>query len=110
MFDSEYFRTALQVDVDAVGGSAVVAVHLLGGRAHRLRSVIAVHSGYVTAEAYQVRGDEPIAEPRWREEPAAGAVARPTHRVVIGYESIADVTVTAARPDGASGIGFGPSR
>jgi hypothetical protein len=108
VFDSEYFRTALQTDVDAVGGSAVVAVHLVGGRSHRLRSVLGVHAGYVTAEAYQPRGDEPGQEPRWREEPRpGGAPPRATQRVVVAYESIADVTITAARPDNAAGIGFG---
>ncbi len=106
MFDSEYFRTVLQTDVDALGGSAIVALHLVGGRTHRLRSVVAVHAGYVTAEAYQSRGDAPVREPRWREQTPHGA-PHPTERVVIGYESIADVTITEARPDGAGGIGFG---
>lgn len=107
MFDSEYFRTALQVDVDAVGGTAVVAMHLIGGRTHRLRSVIAVHAGYVTAEVYQARTDAPVREPLWREEPAVGATAHPTERAVVAYESVADVTISAARSDGAGGIGFG---
>jgi hypothetical protein len=107
VLDSEYFRTALQADVDAAGGSAVVAVHLVGGRTHRLRSVVAVHAGYVTAEAYQSRGDAPVREPRWREESAGGAPTHPTERTVIAYESIADVTITPARPDAAGAIGFG---
>lgn len=106
MFDSEYFRSTLQNDVDALGGSAVVALHLLGGRAHRLRAVLGVHAGYVTTEAYQSHGDDPVAEPRWREEPRAGAAGRPTQRVVVAYESIVDVTITAARADSAA-IGFG---
>ena len=106
MLDSEYFRTALQADVDAAGGTAVVTVHLVGGRTHRLRGVVAVHAGYVTAEAYQLRGDAPVREPRWREEAAHGA-PHPTERVVVAYESIADVTITPARADSAGAIGFG---
>ena len=107
MFDSEYFRPALQADVEALGGSAVVTAHVLGGRAHRLRTVLAVHAGYVTVEAYQNRGDEPTREPRWREEPRAGQPAHETHRAVVAYESIVDVTITATRPDGGGAIGFG---
>ena len=106
MFDSEYFRTALQADVDALGGSAVVAVHLVGGRTHRLRSVVGVHAGYVTAEAFQSGIDVAMREPRWGEKPAAGGSAHPVERAVISYESIADVTITATRSEGAGGIGF----
>ena len=53
MFDSEYFRTVLQTDVEAAGASAVVALHLVNGRSYRLRSVVAVQSGLVTLEVYQ---------------------------------------------------------
>ena len=107
MFDSEYFRTALQADVDALGGSAVVAVHLLGGRTHRLRSVVGVHAGYVTAEAFQSGVDIAMREPKWGEKPTGGGTGHPVERAVISYESIADVTITATRPDSAGGIGFG---
>jgi hypothetical protein len=107
VFDSEYFRTALQADVDALGGSALVSVHLIGGRTHRLRAVVGVHAGYVTAEAFQARGDVAVREPRWGEPAPAGGATHPTERAVIAYESIADVTITAARPEGAGGIGFG---
>jgi hypothetical protein len=106
VFDSEYFRTALQADVAAAGGSALVAVHLLGGRTHRLRAVVAVHAGYVTTEVFQTRGDAPTREPRWLEEVPAGSAAYQTERVVISYESIADVTITAAPSARAGGIGF----
>ena len=105
MFDSEYFRTVLQTDVDAVGGSATVAVHLASGRTHRLRSVLAVHNAYVTLEAYRPRIDEPTREPRWKAD-AGGAGAHETERAIVAYESIEDVTITVARPDASSGIGF----
>lgn len=105
MFDSEYFRTALQSDVDALGGTAVVAVLLSSGRVHRVRAVLAIHNGYVTLEAFQARADAPTREPRWKESPGAGAATYETHWAVVAYEHIADVTITASRPDGA-GIGF----
>lgn len=107
MFDSEYFRTALQADVDAVGGAAIVAVHLLGGRTHHVRSVLAVHSGYATVEAYQGGGDELAREPRWKEELRPGSRTHETQRAVLPYESIVDVTITPVRADGAGAIGFG---
>ena len=109
MFDSEYFRTTLQADVDALGGSAVVTLHLLSGRRHRLRAVTSVHSGYVTVEAYQSHPGEPTREPRWKDALKTGGIAYETERAVVAYESIADVTITAAKADGASGIGFGRS-
>jgi hypothetical protein len=106
VFDSEYFRTSLQADVDAMGGQAVVEVHLLTGRMHRLRSVLSVHSGYVTLEAYQPRVDEPTREPRWKEEPRPGTAAHQTQRAVVSYESIATVAITSAHAADLPGIGF----
>ena len=107
MFDSEYFRTSLQADVDAMGGQAVVEIHLLTGRMHRVRLVLSVHSGYVTFEAYQPRVDEPTREPRWKEEPRPGTAPYPTQRAVVSYESIATVAITSAQSADAPGIGFG---
>jgi len=107
VFDSEYFRTSLQADVDAMGGQAVVELYLLTGRTHRLRSVLSVHSGYVTFEAYQPRVDEPTREPRWKEEPRPGTALHQTQRAVVSYESIATVAITSAHSADAPGIGFG---
>jgi hypothetical protein len=107
VFDSEYFRTILQADVDALGGSAVVTLNLLSGRRHRLRAVTSVHSGYVTGEAYQSHPGEPTREPRWKADLKVGGITHETERAVVAYESIADVTVTPAKPDGSSAIGFG---
>ncbi|GAC1659084.1 MAG: hypothetical protein NVS4B3_26960 [Gemmatimonadaceae bacterium] len=106
MFDSEYFRTVLQADVDAMGGGAVVEVHLVSGESHRVRAVVSVHGGYVTFESYQTRGDEPRRKPRWKEEIAEGRPPHETERAVIAYESIADVVITGVRPDHTPRIGF----
>ena len=108
MFDSEYFRTALQADVKAVGGDAVVAMHLVSGREHLLRSVISVHNAYVTVEAFQARADEPTHAPRWRSEASAAAGTSETERAVVAYECIEDVTIKPAWAGGA-GIGFARS-
>ncbi|HET7456353.1 MAG TPA: hypothetical protein VFJ74_01790 [Gemmatimonadaceae bacterium] len=107
MFDSEYFRTILHADVDAVGGSAVVELHLLNGRTHTLRSVLSVHSGYATCEAYRTRGDMPVGrELLWKAPPREGEAAAETFRAVVAYESVATVSITAAAPSSAPKIGF----
>jgi hypothetical protein len=107
VFDSEYFRTVLQSDVNAMGGNATVEVHLLNGVVHPLHSVLSVQNGYATLEAYQNRGDDQLSKPRWREVRADGKPSHETQRVVVAYESIANVVITATRPDAAPRIGFG---
>ena len=122
MIDSEYFRTTLQRDVDALGGSAVVELSLLSGRAHHLQSVVSVQGGYVTLEVYRPRSasDRTLEEPRWKEDrkaPAGGGggaaaaaggagASYETQRVVVSYESMAAVSITAVRPAGGPRIGF----
>lgn len=105
MFDSEYFRTVLQADVDLAGGSAIVVLNLVSGRSYRLRSVVAVHGGIVAFEAYTPRIDPSHEEPRWKAEASDGEAAE-THRAVVAYECIADVTITPVRPASAPKIGF----
>jgi hypothetical protein len=106
VFDSEYFRTTLQSDVDAVGGSAVVELQMVNGRTHSLRAVLSVHSGYATFEAFRARGDQPLRELRWKEAPRDGEPAAETYRAIVAYDGIAAVTVTPATPAGAAKIGF----
>jgi len=106
MFDSEYFRTVLHADVDAVGGSAVVEVHLLNGRSHALRSVLSIHNGYATCEAFRTHGDQPLRERRWKETARDGEPPAETFRVVFSYESVATVSITPAAPANAPRIGF----
>lgn len=107
MFDSEYFRTNLQADVDAAGGNAVVSMNFLSGRSYRLRSVVAVHAGVVALEVYQGAVDGPAhRQPRWKAEAKDGETLPETHRSVVAYESIADVTVTPVRSASSPSIGF----
>ena len=106
MFDSEYFRTVLQADVEAVGGSAVVALHLVNGRSYRLRSVLTVQTGLVALEAYEPGSDEVHRRARWKAEARPSEDALETHRAVVAYESIADVTITAAGAEDRRSIRF----
>jgi hypothetical protein len=108
VFDSEYFRTILQADVNAMGGNAIVDLHLLNGLTHRLHSVVSVHSGYVTLVSFQNRGEDAlVSTPRWQEERGEGKSPHETLRAVVAYESIASITVTPTRATSAPRIGFG---
>ena len=106
VFDSEYFRTTLQADVDATDKDAVVELHLLNGHTHRLRSVLGVHGEYVTLETYQDHGPEGTRPPRWQEATAAGTTAHEVQRSIVAYEAIAAVTIRAVRADGGVRVGF----
>ena len=105
MFDADYFKTGLQADIDAQGGNAVVEIHLINGRAHRLRSVVSVQDGYVTLEAYETRGDEIARKPTWREMLDARS-PHLTERAIIAYESVVSVLVVPTRAQNAPAIGF----
>ena len=106
MFDSEYFRTMLETDVQNVGRAAVVELHLRSGRTHRIRSVLAVHAGYVTLEVYRAHGDEATTRLRWMGKAGEGT-GEDVRRAVVPYESIVDLTITASPTEDARGIGFG---
>ena len=88
MFDANYFRTQLPRDVEAAGGSPIVELLLVGGHAHRVRSVLAVEEGRVTFEAFQMTGDLAHQRPRFGQTSAA---PYETFRVVVSCESIVAV-------------------
>jgi hypothetical protein len=88
MFDANYFKNLLQRDVDAAGGSPIVELLLIGGHAHRVRSVLAIEDGRVTFEAYQMKGDLAHQRPRFGQTSAA---PYETFRVVVSCESIVAV-------------------
>ena len=106
MLDSEYFRKGLQDDVDAMGGEAIVELHLTNGRCQRLRSVVAIRQGFVTLEAYRNQGAE-TSTAGWHEADRDGQPPHETERTVAGYEAIACVHVTPAPRKGVPKVGFG---
>ena len=107
MFDSEYFRDVLQADVDAAGESAIVSLHLVNGRSYRVRAVVSVQSGLVTLEVYGPGTGESHRRARWKAEARAGEEPLETHRAVVAYETIADVTIVGADDKDQRAIGFG---
>jgi len=106
VFDSEYFRTTLQVDVDAAGRPAVVELHLMTGQALRLRSVLSVHNEYVTLEAYRGERFEGLQAPRWKAEAVTGQVAPATLRAIVAYGAIVAMTIEAEVVEGVPRAGF----
>lgn len=103
MFDAAYFRTDLQLDVDASGGSPIVELLLVGGHSHRVRSVIAVAEGRVTFEAYQMKGDLAHQRPRFGQSSAA---PYETFRVVVACENIVAVVFDPSPTHPKSRPGF----
>ena len=90
MFDANYFRTVLQRDVEAAGGSPIVELLLTGGHSHRIRGVLGVEEGRVTLEAYQMKGDLAHQRPRFGQTSAA---PYETFRVVVACEAIVAVVL-----------------
>jgi hypothetical protein len=99
MFDANYFRTVLPRDVEAAGGTPIVELLLVGGHAHRVRSVLDVTDGRVTFEAYQMRGDLAHQRPRFGQ---TSAEPHETFRVVVACESIVAVVLDPS-PEKARG-------
>jgi hypothetical protein len=103
MFDATYFKTLLQRDVEAAGGSPIVELLLVGGHAHRVRSILAVEDGRVTFEAYQMKGDLAHQRPRFGQTSAA---PYETFRVVVSCESIVAVVFDPSPAHPTSRPGF----
>lgn len=103
MFDATYFRSHLQRDVDAAGGAPIVELLLVGGHAHRVRSVLAVEDGRVTFEAFQMKGDLAHQRPRFGQSSAAPFE---TFRVVVSLESIIAVVLDPSPTHPKSRPGF----
>jgi hypothetical protein len=108
MLDADYFRRRLPADIADIGGGAIVEVHLLDGRYHRLRAVVEAADGYVVAEVYQDRGEDAIARGSRRDEQWGGPASASIARASLAYESIAEIVLQPVRPAAsAESIGFG---
>lgn len=126
MFDSEYFRTTLDADVEATDPSSAVEVHLMNGHTLRVRSVLSVHGEYVTLEVYRAPRGEGGQPARWHgaaaaklagteagatetggDQGAAHAASADMLRAVVPYAAIVAVTIVPPRSEGVSRVGFG---
>ena len=134
MFDSEYFRTILDADVEATDPNAAVEVHLVNGHTLRVSSVLSVHSEYVTLEVYRAPRADGGHPARWQGTAAVEQVGRAATgspaaekekeadkeesatprtgssemlRAVVSYAGIVAVTVAPPRAETGSRVGFG---
>ena len=105
MFDAEYFRTALARDVEAMGGSPIVEVHLVNGQSHRLRAVTEISAGFVTLEAYLGKGDLAHQRPRFGQAASEGE-PHDVFRAVVSYDSIVAVVLDPSRQTERGRPGF----
>lgn len=105
MFDAEYFRTMLARDVEAMGGSPIVEVHLANGQAHRLRSVTEIAEGLVTLEAYLGKGDLAHQRPRFGQV-ATESEPHDVFRAVVSYDSIVAVVLDPSTQSDRARPGF----
>ena len=110
MITAAYFRDRLARDVAAVGETAFVEVRLRNGDFHRVHRVLAVEEGYVSLEAYELRGNEAGWKEDWQEQVLDAKAAGEVSRAVVPYESIVDVVLRPGRAGASPRIGFDAQR
>jgi hypothetical protein len=103
MIDAHYFQSVLARDVEAAGGAPVVELILRSGHVHRLRAVAEVNNGWVTLEAYTLKGDLTHERPRFGARDADHEVMR----VVVAYEAISGIVLDPAPTQVKARTGFG---
>jgi hypothetical protein len=107
MITRECFENALNIAVaelrkDSPDGLASVLMQLANGIRYRVNGVIAAEDGWVVLDVYE-DGKRPIENNQ--ESRDAGARRYVFERVIVPYEHIAQVLITARR--GGADIGFG---
>ena len=106
MFDASYFKNGLAEHLKAMGAKATVEVHLLNAHTHRVRSVIDATPGHVVLEAFRQRVDGGRADQFWQAPVPADEGSHEVVRIIVAYESIAEIVITPADDASTSRIGF----
>ncbi len=106
MFDASYFKNGLPDHLAAAGTKATVEVHLLNAHTHRVRTVIDATPGHVVLEAYRHRVDGGRVDQTWQAKTPTDEGAGEMVRVIVGYETIAEIVITPAEDATAPRIGF----
>ncbi|MDB4874544.1 MAG: hypothetical protein JWM41_990 [Gemmatimonadetes bacterium] len=106
MFDASYFKTGLLEDLKAAGNKSTVEIHLMNAHAHRVRSVLDAKPTYVAFEAYRQRIDGGRSDQHWQATPSADDASAELVRVIVAYDSIAEIVITPAEDGAAPRIGF----
>jgi hypothetical protein len=106
VFDASYFKNGLADQITATGGKATVEVHLVNAHTHRVRSVIDAEPGHVVLEAFRQRVDGGRADQYWEAVQPADGGSHEVARIVVAYESIAEIVITPADDASMPRIGF----
>jgi hypothetical protein len=106
VFDASYFKNGLAEHLKAAGAKATVEVHLVNAHTHRVRSVIDATPGHVVLEAYRQRVDGGRADQYWQAAVPAEEGSHEVARVVVAYESIAEIVITVVDDANLPRIGF----
>jgi hypothetical protein len=106
VFDESYFKTGLSEHLAAAGAKSTVEVHLMNAHTHRVRSVLESRPAYVVFEAFRQRVDGGRNDQHWQAKTSPEGESGELVRIVVGYESIAEIVITPAEDASALRIGF----
>jgi hypothetical protein len=106
VFDASYFKTALNEQLTATATKSTVEVHLMNAHMHRIRAVLAAEPTYVVFDAYRQRVDGGRSEQYWGAAPAPDDAMVEMVRVIVAYDAIAEIVITAAAETSVPRIGF----
>ena len=105
MLDASYFKGAFLDQLQSVGSESTVELHLVNSHTHRVRAVVDASVAFVAFEAFRQRIDGGRSDQHW-----GAAAGRDTTtdlvRIIVPYESIAEIVITPAEDAAAPRIGF----
>ena len=104
MIDRKVFEELLKRHVEDMGNSAMVELHLFNGEILFLRSGIEYYDGYFIGTVFP---SEPLDPNKLDEKiPKNDNGMRVFDRLMISYQSVSYVRLTANKPERVSSLGF----
>ena len=104
MIDRQALEEILQKHVGQMGESVTVELHLFNGEVLFLQSSIEHHDGYFVGSVFPSKPLDPNKIDQ--EIPKNHNVQRVFDRLIISYQAISYVRITADRPQTTSPLGF----
>ena len=105
MLDASYFTSAFLDQLKAAGAKSTVELHLVNSHTHRVRAVLDASVAFVAFEAFRQRIDGGRSDQFWQAAPSSDDAIADTVRIIIPYESIAEIVITPPE-ESAPRIGF----
>jgi hypothetical protein len=106
VLDASFFKTAFLEHLKAAGAKSTVELHLLNAHTHRVRTVLDANVAFVALEAYRQRIDGGRSEQYWEAKPLSDDATVDIVRIIVPYETIAEIVITPAEDSVAPRIGF----